>query len=168
MNKLVLVLIAFLIVIPADLYAQRGGRGGRGGGGGGGGGAGGSSKGDAPTSRPEKATGDLAASSISGTWKDAKTLVVTATIKNPNKTPYSGQRTVTLSVTFKDGRSESLSSETIIGIDGGETHTLTFEATDKKYFDKEAKWTIEISAGDTTSSNDKKTTKLTLSPQPKS
>jgi hypothetical protein len=162
----VLVLLAFF---PAFLVAQGGG--GRGHGGGGAGGKGGGNTGgnkpaEGTTSKAEKPA-DLSALSITAKWKDAKTLEVTATVKNASTSIFMGTRAATLKFTGKDGKVETVKEETLPGIAAGESHTLKVELTDKKYFEKEGKWTLEIGGTDPNAANDKKTTTVSPGPQPK-
>ena len=109
-----ILLFAALVLLPADLVAQRGGRGRQG-------------KNNGTTSRPQKPTGDLAASSIKAKWKDAETLEITATVKNASKEPYSGSRTVKLIVTGKDKKSETVVP---IAMNCGE-YTMSFRPSDR-------------------------------------
>jgi hypothetical protein len=169
MKKPWLVVLVMLIVIPSLVLAQRGRGGGRGGGGRGGNGGkdnGGPAKEETTDSRPTKPA-DLTAVSITAKWKDAKTLVVTATLKNAGPGIFMGTRTAVLKITGKDGKPEVAKEETLPGIAVAETHTVTFETTDKKYFDKDLKWTLELTPADNAASNDKKTTTLSPGPQPK-
>ena len=171
MKKPWLVLLVMLIVIPSLVIAQGGRRGGRGGGGGGRGGNGGKdnsgpAKEETTDSRPTKPA-DLTAVSITAKWKDAKTLVVTATVKNAGPGIFMGTRTASLKIAGKDGKLETAKEETLPGIAVGDTHTVTFETTDKKYFDKDLKWTLEVTPADATAGNDKKTTTISPGPQPK-
>ena len=169
MKKSLILVLAVLVALPGILDAQgRGGRGGRGGGRP----AGGNDRGGAgkdettPTSRPEKPA-DLSAVSITAKWKDSKTLEITATIKNVSTNEFAGIRTATLKVLGKDGKPETVKDETLPLIEAGKSATITFETTDKKYFEKESKWTLEISGSDPTAGNDKKTVTIHLPAQPK-
>ncbi len=176
MNKAWLIVVVLLAVLPAMLDAQGrgGGRGGRGGGARGG--SGGSNRGAAPkdngTETDSKPTvekpADLSALSITAKWKDAKTLEITATVKNVGPGEFKGSRTAYLTIKGKDGKPESVKSETIPELAVGETHVFKFEATDKKYFEKELRWTLEVTPSDATTANDKKTTTVSPGPQPKS
>jgi hypothetical protein len=169
MKKPWFVVLVLLALIPALVDAQGGGRG-RGGGGKGGGGRGGNDSGgkqdEGTTSKPHKPA-DLSALSITAKWKDAKTLEITATVKNVSTEPFMGTRTVTLKFAGKDGKVENVKEETLPGIAAGESHTFKVDLTDKKYFEKDLKWTLEIAAGDPNASNDKKIVSLNPGPPPK-
>jgi hypothetical protein len=170
MKKSLILVLAILVALPTVLDAQGRGRGGRGGGGRPAGGRDGGSTGPkedtVPTSRPEKPV-DLSALSITAKWKDAKTLEITATVKNLSTNEFAGIRTATLKVVGKDGKPESVKDETLPLIEAGKTATITFETTEQKYFEKEMKWTLEISGSDPAIGNDKKTVTIRLPPQPK-
>jgi hypothetical protein len=167
MKKFLILVLAVLVALPGILDAQGRGRGGRGGGRPAGGNDRGSPKDDgAPTSRPEKQA-DLSAVSITAKWKDSKTLEITATIKNVSTNEFAGIRTATLKVLGKDGKPETVKDETLPLIEAGKSATITFETTETKYFEKESKWTVEISGADPTAGNDKKTVAIRLPPQPK-
>jgi hypothetical protein len=130
-------------------------------------GSSGSSSKDKENGKPKKIA-DLAADSISAKWKDAKTLEVTGVIKNMTTVPYDGTRTVKIICTGKDGKPETLREQQVPAIDPSKTANFKIELTDKKYFDKDLKWTLEISAGDGTVANDKKgPIILSPGPQPK-
>jgi hypothetical protein len=124
---------------------------------------------DGEGAKDPKKVPDLAADTITAKWKDAKTLEVTGVIKNMSPVGYAGGRTAKLTCTFKDGKTETLKEQAIPGMAANGSSNFTIELTDKKYFDKDVKWTLEISAGDATVANDKKGP-IVLSPgtQPKS
>jgi hypothetical protein len=170
MNKRWLTVLVMLVVIPSLIIAQGRGRGGRGGGRGGAGGGGkdgGAPKEDTTESRPTKPA-DLSAVSITAKWKDSKTLVITASVKNAGPGIFMGTRQAVIKITSKDGKTtEVAKEETLPGLDVGETSTVTFETTDKKYFDKDLKWTLELTPSDATVANDKKTTTLSPGTPPK-
>ena len=168
MRKPWFVILVLLAVLPAVLDAQGGGGRGRGGGKGGGGRGGNDSGGkdDSPTSKPHKPA-DLAALSITAKWKDSKTLEITATVKNVSSEIFMGTRTMTLKFAGKDGKVETVKEEPLPGVAAGETHVITIALTDKKYFEKDLKWTLEVSSGDPNAGNDKKTVTLSPGPPPK-
>jgi hypothetical protein len=131
----------------------------------GGSGSGGSSSKD--KDKPKKIA-DLAADTITAKWKDAKTLEITAVIKNTTPVAYDGSRTAKLICVGKDGKPETLKEQQIPAIEGSKTANFKIEVSDKKYFDKDMKWTLEISAGDATAANDKRgPVLLSPGPQPK-
>jgi hypothetical protein len=168
MRKPWFVILVLLAVLPAVLDAQGRG-GGKSGGGKGGGGQRGNDNGgkdQGTTSRAEKPA-DLSAVSLTAKWKDAKTLEITATVKNVSTAIFMGTRTVTLKIAGKDGKVENVKEEPLPGIAAGETHVITISLTDKKYFDKDLKWTLEVSSGDPNAANDKKTVTLSPGPPPK-
>jgi hypothetical protein len=172
MKKSSILMLALLFFVSAALSAQRPGGGSRppgGHGSGSGSGSGTGTNSNNPSSNQKDKPADLAADSITAKWKDAKTLEITCTIKNMSNTAYSGSRTATLKFTGKDGKPETAKEESVPGITANGSHQFKVELTDKKYFDKDLKWTLEISAGDASASNDKKGP-MTLSPgaQPKS
>ena len=168
MRKPWFVILVLLAVLPAVLDAQGGGRG-RGGGGKGGGKGGndsGGAKDDGTTSKPHKPA-DLAATALTAKWKDAKTLEISATVKNVSTEIFMGTRTLTVKIAGKDGKVENVKEEPLPGIAAGETHVIKIALTDKKYFDKDLKWTIEVSGGDPNAANDKKIVSLNPGPPPK-
>jgi hypothetical protein len=137
---------------------------------GGGGNSSGSGSGkDGNGTKDAKKIAELAADALVAKWKDAKTLEVTGTIKNMTPVAYAGARTAKLTCTGKDGKSETLKEQAIPAMGASGSSNFKIELTDKKYFDKDLKWTLEISPGDATASNDKKGP-MTLDPgtQPKS
>jgi hypothetical protein len=164
MKKPWIMIVALLFVLPAIVVAQHGGQG-RPKGGNSKPNSGSSSK-DAPASRPEKQA-DLSAASITAKWKDAKTLEITAVVKNSTTTSFSGMRTATLKIQGKDGKTESVKEESLPLMSANSEHKIVFETTDAKYLDKDLKWTLEIQAGDGSPGNDKKTMSLTIPPKPK-
>ena len=172
MRKPWFVILVLLAVIPAVLDAQGGGRG-RGGGAGKGGGNGGNNNkpAEGTTTKADKPA-DLAAVSITAKWKDAKTIEITATVKNAGTSPYMGSRSAKLSVTGKDGKPEVVKEESLPGIAAGETHTIKIDLTDKKYVDKDVKWadlkwTLELTGTDPSAANDKKIVTLNPGAPPK-
>jgi hypothetical protein len=106
--------------------------------------------------KKKKKEADLSVAAMKAKWKDAKTLEITVTIRNGTSTPFTGARVLTIKFTGKDGKTETAKEDSVTGIAGGESQTVKFETTDEKYFDKAAKWTAELSAGDPSAANDKK------------
>lgn len=163
MKKSSIVVFALLFVLSGVVPAQRGGHRQKQ--------PSGPGNNPAPAEKDQndkKKEADLAADSLKAKWKNAKTLEITATIKNMTNIAYSGARVVTIKFVGKDGKPETAKEESVTSMAANGSHTIKFETTDAKYFDKAGKWSLELSAGDPSAANDKKGPKtLEIPTQPK-